>query len=310
VTGRIIFVCPFPKAEISGGIKTAYRQAELLVELGFDCSVYQPDGRPTWFESRARLIPRMIELEADDVLVFPESLNGPIAELATRPTRAKKILFCQAHTYALTQPVPPERNGQLGFHRVAAPSAIAKGFLERMLHFKDVAVIPCFVDHALFVPKPKTAEIAFLPQKRPREAAILHSLFHLKYPELKSVPWRPIEKTSERAVADIFGRAGVVLSLPSIESFGLVPLEAMAAGAIVVGFDGYGGREYATPENGFWFPPDHIEETADALARTVKGLTSGAPELDLMRRAGAETAARYTKDRTRAALRDFYGSLV
>jgi len=31
------------------------------------------------------------------------------------------------------------------------------------------------------------------------------------------------------------------------EGFGLVPLEAMAMGSVVVGFDGYGGREHLTP---------------------------------------------------------------
>jgi len=39
-----------------------------------------------------------------------------------------------------------------------------------------------------------------------------------------------------------------------LESFGLVPLEAMASGAIVAGFHGYGGRNMLS-DNGFWFPP-------------------------------------------------------
>ena len=43
---RIIFLSPFAKTEITGGIKTAYRQAELLGELGFDAWVYQPEGVP------------------------------------------------------------------------------------------------------------------------------------------------------------------------------------------------------------------------------------------------------------------------
>ena len=31
--GRIVFLSPFVKTEISGGIKTAYRHAELLTEM-------------------------------------------------------------------------------------------------------------------------------------------------------------------------------------------------------------------------------------------------------------------------------------
>jgi glycosyltransferase involved in cell wall biosynthesis len=94
-----------------------------------------------------------------------------------------------------------------------------------------------------------------------------------------------------------------------LESFGLVPLEAMASGAIVVGFHGYGGQEYARPENGFWFPSDHLEEVADALARIIVGLERQDPELLKMRGAGLATAAHYSKERTRDALGAFYGDL-
>ena len=50
--GRIVFLNPFVRTEISGGIKTAYRHAELLAEMGFDACVYQPEGAPSWFETQ------------------------------------------------------------------------------------------------------------------------------------------------------------------------------------------------------------------------------------------------------------------
>ena len=37
------------------------------------------------------------------------------------------------------------------------------------------------------------------------------------------------------------------------------------SGCIVVGYHGTGGLEYATPENGFWFSPEQLEELVDAL---------------------------------------------
>jgi hypothetical protein len=306
VAGRIVFIAPFPKAQVSGGIKTVYRHAEILAGAGFQTFIYQPDGHPTWFESRARLIPRLFETAEGDVLVFPESLDGPIAELARQPTPARKVLFVQAHAYALLQEVPP---GQfLGFTHFAAPSEIAKGFLQRVLRFPDVAVLPCIVDPVLFAPHTKRPLIAFLPQKRTREAIILRSLFQLKYPALKSVPWQAIENTPERETAMIFGAAQAVLALPWVESFGLVPLEAMAAGAVVVGFDGYGGKEFATTRNGLWLPPDHFEETADALARVLTQWDT--PFFAAMREDGAATAARYNREAATAVLQAFYGSLM
>ena len=54
--GRIVFLNPFTRTEISGGIKTAYRHAELLTEMGIDASVYQPEGSPSWFETRTKVL--------------------------------------------------------------------------------------------------------------------------------------------------------------------------------------------------------------------------------------------------------------
>ena len=102
----------------------------------------------------------------------------------------------------------------------------------------------------------------------------------------------------------------MVLSLPFLESFGLIPLEAMASGALVAGFNGYGGQEYASAENGCWFPPDHLEETADAVARLIRGLMRQDQEVRRMCEAGFATAARYSKQAAMSALLDFYTPLV
>jgi hypothetical protein len=244
------------------------------------------------------------------VLVFPEAINGPLVEIARARTPAKKVLYCQAQYYALFNAIPPEEYRTLGFARVACQSAIAKGFLERVLHFDNVAVIPCFIDPALFHPREKTMQIAAIPKKLPREAAAIHSVFRLKYPELRSIPWAIIEDKPEREIADIFGRSAIVLSLPFLESFGLVPLEAMASGAIVIGFHGHGALEYATSDNGFWFPSDHIEQATDALAHVIRGLQARDPAILKMRDVGFATATRYGKDAARGALRAFYGPML
>lgn len=84
----------------------------------------------------------------------------------------------------------------------------------------------------------------------------------------------------------------------------------MACGALVAGFDGYGGREYASPENGIWLPSDHLEEAADALALLIQKLARNDPEIARMRDAGFATAARYSRENARTALLEFYSSLV
>jgi hypothetical protein len=304
---RIIFLLPFAKHEISGGIKTTYRHAELLTELGFDAFIYQPDGPPAWFETRARLL-RQLAPDSRDLVVFPESLNGPLMDMMH--LEARKVLFCQAHYYTLFNAVPPETYRNLGFERVACQSAIARGFLERVLGLSDIAVVPCFIDRELFFPRAKNMQIAAIPKKLPREAAAIQKIFTLKYPGLATTRWEIVDSRSERDTAEIFGRSAVVLSLPFLESFGLVPLEAMASGAIVVGFTGYGGQEYAKPQNGFWFAPDHLEEAADALAQAIVGFETGDARIASVRDEGFATVDRYGKEQTRAALTSFYGSLM
>jgi Glycosyl transferases group 1 len=307
---RIIFLNPFARTEITGGIKTAHRHAELLSEMGFDAYVYQPDGAPFWFESKAKLLAgTSIAADPGDILVFPEVLNGALAELAGARIAAKKVLFCQAQFYTLFNAVKPSNYSGIGFTRTLCQSEIAKGFLERVLGLRDVAVVPCFIDSELFHPRAKSRQIALIPKKLPREAAVIQSLLALKYPRL-AIGWRIVDNASERETADIFGASEIVLSLPFLESFGLVPLEAMASGAIVIGFDGYGGQEYATKDNGFWFRPDRLEDVADAIAHVAEGLARGDTFLTHMRETGLATAARYDKERTRAALRQFYGELV
>ena len=307
---RIVFLAPFAKNEITGGVKTIYRHVEVLTELGFDAAVFQPDGPPSWFETRTRVLSRFTP-GPKDILVFPEVLNGILIEMAQAPTAARKVLFCQAHYYTLFNAIEPERYGALGFERVACQSEIAKGFLERVLRLSDIAVLPCFIDADLFVERDKSPQIATIPKKLPREAAAIQKIFTLKYPELAATTgWDIIENRSERETAEIFGRSAVVLSLPFLESFGLVPLEAMASGAIVVGFTGYGALEYATPENGFWFAPDHLEETADALARVLAGLKTRDAAILQIQEAGFATAKRYNKQRAAAALTSFYGPLA
>ena len=306
---RIIFLAPFAKNEITGGVKTFYRHAELLAELGFDAAVFQPDGPPSWFETRARHLTNFTPT-AGDVVVFPEVLNGTLTDMVQARTAARKVLFCQAHFYTLFNTIAPERYRALGFDRVACQSEIAKGFLARVLGLSDIAVLPCFIDTNIFFPRAKAMQIAAIPKKLPREAAAIQRIFSLKYPQFGSAGWEIIDNKTERETAEIFGRSTIVLSLPFLESFGLVPLEAMASGAIVVGFTGYGGQEYATAENGFWFAPDHLEEVVDALARVITGVEKNDVGLQKVRELGFVTAAHYSRERAMSALATFYGPLT
>src|SRR5437762_14104671 len=131
-------------------------------------------------------------------------------------------------------------------------------------------------------------------------------MYRLTYPDYRLIPWIPIENMSEEEVARLLGSTTIYLSLPYLESFGLVPLAAMAAGCIVVGFHGYGAMEYASSENGIWLRPDHLEEVVDTLADVIARLDRDDADLRKLREAGLATAKTYNRQRTKTALEQIY----
>ena len=315
--GQIIFVNPFAKAQVTGGIKTTYNHAELLRELGFNTTVYQPHGPPQWLSPRLQAL-RSTKLAptAQDILIIPETLNGIIAQIARTPMPARKVMFCQNQFYMFTYDISAETYAKLGFTHFIVPSEICKRALQTIQKVPNVSVVPLHIEPELFFPRDKTMRIVTIPRKfpdaggLPAQAPLLRNMLGLKYPHLRAIPWELLEKKTEQEVADIMGRSTIFLALCRMEACPLAPLEAMASGCIVVGHHGIGGLEYATPENGFWFSPEQLEEVTDALATVIEGLNRGDQQLRKMREAGMATAARFTKQRTKQALERVYGEVA
>ena len=103
------------------------------------------------------------------------------------------------------------------------------------------------------------------------------------------------------AHADFLARLGAcrhLVSLSPAEGFGLVPLEAMAMGTTVIGFDGFGGREYMDPGRNCLVTsyPD-IEGVAERLVAALD-----APAFaERLAEAGQATAQQFGHRRFRAA---------
>ncbi|MEO8959590.1 MAG: glycosyltransferase, partial [Rudaea sp.] len=86
------------------------------------------------------------------------------------------------------------------------------------------------------------------------------------------------------------GSVRYFLTLSAAEGFGLVPLEAMAMGTTVIGYDGYGGRHYMrADENCRVAPYAQIERIAEMLIDAVNDPASSAP----LAARGRETANGY-----------------
>ena len=175
----------------------------------------------------------------------------------------KKVILSQNHFYSAYR--LPDLDTYAA-HKVTDVICTSHAIFDHArLRHPDVRahIVPYSIDRTLFQPGEKEDIIAFLPRKRPIEAAYIRDLFRALHPKYRHWKWHEVSNVGEGDVAKAMSRAKVFLSLSRLEGFGLTPLEAMAADCIVAGFTGIGGKEYAKPENGFWadeddFPPASI----------------------------------------------------
>jgi len=181
----------------------------------------------------------------------------------------------------------------------------------------DASVVRPAVDDVFFSEdlKPFTPPIivACMPRKGPHNIRLVQGLLaaagHVHGEDLS---WLEIDGLSKDQVAARLRDAHVYVSTSMYEGLGLPPLEAMAAGCLVVGFAGGGGLDYATADNGIWVPDEDAWALADALERTLASLDdpAAAAALEAKRRAGHATARNYTRARFEHDLLAFWSTYL
>jgi hypothetical protein len=287
----IVFLCP-PADRINGGIKYIFRMAEALIAAGLPAAVLEQNKkRPVWFPSTAPMVGKeALQDSALRAIMLPEDQPEILKSFATHP--ARKVVYCQNHFYAAygTGDAPSYRS--FGVTDVLCASQTILEWCQQRHRDVRAHLVPCSVDTALFKPAPKQKTIAFLPRKRMIESIFIRDQFRLQYPAHHDWQWLALDNKSESEVAAAMGTAEIFLALNRLDGFGLTPLEAMAADCVVAGFTGVGGREYATPQNGFWVAEDDFPAAVTALAQAIA--LAGAAERAAYRQACQQTLSCYT----------------
>lgn len=286
------------------------RHVETLCDLGFDAALrlQSADKAPGWLEHHAPIEIR-VPFGADDVLVLAEDAPTPIKQFASEQTRV--VIFCQNQfnfgmvTPAAVDTYPPGR-----FPTFLAPGELCARSIKRVYPSAEVAVVPCFADERVFRPGPKRDAIAYVPRKRAHEGRLIRSLFPRYHPRHAELPWLELQGATENEVARTFAVSSLFLSLSRFESVGMTPLEAMASGCVVAGFKGVGGRDFATPDNGFWVEDDDCEAAADALAEAADLVRTGGPALARYHEAARETARQWSFVAFRARLGEVWDTVA
>jgi hypothetical protein len=177
----------------------------------------------------------------------------------------------------------------------------------RMTYGLRAPVIPAFIELDRLPTAPAWRD-------RPPESVLVHlkgdsafrsmALAKLREAVARRVPRVDLDHILDQPAlpqVDFLARLGAcryLVSLSPAEGFGLVPLEAMALGTTVIGFDGFGGREYMSPgKNCLVTSYPDIEGVAERLVAAL-----GAPAFaERLAKAGRLTALQFGYQRFHAA---------
>ena len=270
---RIYFWCPDVNAP-TGGMKILYRHVDILNEQGFQAAiVHKQEGfRCSWFENSTEICyVSDLRLSHRDFLALPEFLGREIANIAKG---IRKVIYNQNCYYTfLDHPFNPrDRNTPYLSPDITAIVVVSEDSQRYLNHaFPRLTVFRVHnsINPSLFsYEATKRKQICYMPRKHKEDAQQVLNILNLR-DALAGFDVVPIENRTEKQVSDILREALVFLSFGFPEGFSLPPAEAMACGCIVIGYHGWGGKEYFKPEFSFPIEAADIIQFATTVERVI-----------------------------------------
>lgn len=254
------------------------------------------------------LMGQHFQTKAGDVVVVPEPWRAVLKYFSDKPCR--KIIHCQNPYYIFHAFADIRAIESAGYREMLSCSGYTTEMLRRFgfrhpIHTVRPALAPEFEPATA----PKALQIAYMPRKRGNEAVFVIGLFKSLYPEYRDIPWVPIQDTSRAGVAAIMRASAVFAAFGFTEGLGLPPLEAMACGCLVAGFDGLGGADYSRPDNGFWVAEGDYFGFVHQVATAVQASQTPLWRQDLRTHCD-QTLAPYSPSRFKAALTQAWQTLL
>jgi hypothetical protein len=246
----IYYLCPDENKPI-GGIKVLYRHVDVLNRNSFQAAiVHKKKGfRANWFENDTRVeYWNKIDPDAFDFVVIPE-VYGPRATNVFKD--AKKIIFSQNAYYTFIGYSLDPRDFETAYRDpglvgVMTVSEDSRDYLGYVFPNLKVHRIHTAVDPSRFRFRPlkdKPLRISFMARKHPEEARQVVNI--LKFRDaLGGVDVQKIDGKSERDTAQTLEESLIFLSFGYPKGLPAAPIEAMMSGALVIGYHGFGGREF------------------------------------------------------------------
>lgn len=305
----IHFACPVA-ARPSGGVEKIHQFAAALDRAGFDAQVVRPlrAPMPRWFPTEARVVASadVAFAAGDDILVLPEPWAHQFV-----PHPGVRTVILNQNAYFTFRNARPPTDGHLVDQAGGSPYARSdllgvvcvsddnESFLR--FTFPDVPLqrVHYGIDFSVFHPDPdqRRRRIAFMPRRRRQEIEELLSMLSVR----GRIPrWRPlaIDGMDQRGVAEALRTSSIFLAFPIREGFSLPSIEAMACGAIVIGYSGRGGGEYLRPDVSVPVADGDSVTFALEVERIAASLDAGDPDIARLRESALDLVhTEYTRQR-------------
>jgi len=303
----------------SAGVRTMYRHVDILRAAGVPAEVlhHRTGFRCTWFDHEtpvSSLAERAVG--PDDLLVVGELDVDVVARQVGRAQPLRHVVLDQSGYLAWDHSPDVVVQHYLSPHAPLAVLATSR-HVAQVSAFAHPGIEIRHVRLGLDVERLRpletadaTRRIAWMPRRGGEDVDLALRLLAERR-VLDGWELCPLEGLSAEEVSRMLQRTSVFLSLSHREGFGMPPLEAMACGAYVVGYDAFGGREFLRP--GISSPV----ETGNVLALAVAladALESEASHPGWLRERGLEAAAfvrsEYSPERERESVLAAYSGLV
>ncbi len=244
---RTVFCFCYDHNRATGGQKDTYKHVDALNGLGVNAVVFHRESgfRLTWFENTTPVIHSDEFMQSYrpfyDILVLPEDLGDKIASFS-----GHKVIFDKNIYYGF---------GALGSVTRASYPALdpnVKAILTVSEHNREhlcfaYPSVPIFritpgIDVSRFCHVPlseKKLQLIFPRKCQHQIATLMHILNARSRVGINRIPssaWVPADGMTEGEMAQLLGESLVLLFLSTEEGLGLLPLEAVAAGCLVVSY--------------------------------------------------------------------------
>ena len=341
-SGKIALICP-DYALPSGGVRVIYRHADILNRAGFEAYVVhgQPGFRCDWFENETPIrYASEVSATEFDLIVIPE-IYGPRLHESVE-FRKSGWLWNQLRRFGRLEKLTRwkwdvrgvakvifNQNAYLTFEGYGVNAAKSdspylspevKATLcvsedsERYLRsvFPGLTLKRFFnsVDTRLFHPNEKKKKvISFATRKNPTHVVQVIEALKLRG-LIEGYELIPLENLSEEEAGAVMRQSRFYLSFGYPEGCPCPPLEAMASGALVIGYHGNGGREYFDPRFSVAIAYGDIMGFVSEVERWVAKDRVEPRTIDIMGVQASEfVRERYTAAREERQVIEFYQSL-